>query len=143
MLSALTNLVPILDSSNYQQWAPPMRNFLKSQGQWLILAEDNPVDWYLVPIPTIVTNDDPVDEEATATEKNKGKERAHNANPEETSAPAPCPPSPKPAGPIPPLAPVTFSPLSFPFDKVHFLTHLKKTQEKTTDNRNKPTKNII
>jgi hypothetical protein len=78
MSSALTNLVPILDGSNYQQWAPPMRNFLKSQGQWLILTEDNPADWYLAPVeelPFATTND--ADEEATATEtKAKAKAKA-------------------------------------------------------------------
>jgi hypothetical protein len=80
MSSALTNLVPILDGSNYQQWAPPMRNFLKSQGQWLILTEDNPADWYLAPVeelPFSTTADDDADEEATATEtKTKAKAKA-------------------------------------------------------------------
>ena len=87
MSSALTNLIPILDGSNYQQWAPPMRNFLKSQGQWLILVEDNPADWYLAPVPTIFTDDNLVDEEATATEKKKAKA--------------------KPQPPSPPLSPMT------------------------------------
>jgi hypothetical protein len=69
MSSALTNLVPVLDGSNYQQWAPPMRNFLKSQGQWLILKEDNPALWHLAPVeelPFAVATDDDADEEATA-----------------------------------------------------------------------------
>jgi hypothetical protein len=79
MSSALTNLVPILDGSNYQQWAPPMCNFLKSQGQWLILTEDNPADWYLAPVeelPFSTTADDDADK-ATATEtKAKAKAKA-------------------------------------------------------------------
>jgi hypothetical protein len=83
MSSALTNLVPVLDGSNYQQWAPPMRNFLKSQGQWLILAEDNPADWYLAPVeelPFGTTADDEADEEATATEtKAKAKAKASSS----------------------------------------------------------------
>jgi hypothetical protein len=79
MSSALTNLVPILDGSNYQQWAPPMRNFLKSQGKWLILTEDNPADWYLAPVEETPFGiaDDNADEEATATEtKAKAKAKA-------------------------------------------------------------------
>jgi hypothetical protein len=83
MSSALTNLVPILDGSNYQQWAPPMRNFLKSQGQWLILKEDNPADWYLAPVeelPFSTTADDDADEEATATEtKARAKAKASSS----------------------------------------------------------------
>jgi hypothetical protein len=83
MSSALTNLVPVLDGSNYQQWAPPMRNFLKSQGQWLILTEDNPADWYLAPVeelPFGTTADDDADEEATATEtKAKAKAKASSS----------------------------------------------------------------
>ena len=79
MSSALTNLVPILDGSNYQQWAPPMRNFLKSQGRWLVLSEDNPADWYLTPIPTFtVTHDNTLNEEATATET-KAKAKASSS----------------------------------------------------------------
>ena len=34
MSSQLTNLVPILDGTNYQQWAPSMQSYLMSQGQW-------------------------------------------------------------------------------------------------------------
>ena len=34
MSSQLTNLVPVLDSTNYQQWSAAMQSFLMSQGQW-------------------------------------------------------------------------------------------------------------
>src|SRR5882762_7295705 len=34
MSSQLTNLVPVLDGVNYQQWASAMQSFLMSQGQW-------------------------------------------------------------------------------------------------------------
>ena len=34
MSSQLTNLVPVLDSTNYQQWSATMQSFLMSQGQW-------------------------------------------------------------------------------------------------------------
>jgi hypothetical protein len=83
MSSALTNLVPVLDGSNYQQWAPPMRNFLKSQGQWLILKEDNPALWYLAPVEELpfAATDDDADEEATATEtKAKAKAKASGSS---------------------------------------------------------------
>jgi hypothetical protein len=34
MSSQLSSYVPILDGTNYQQWAPAMQSFLMSQGQW-------------------------------------------------------------------------------------------------------------
>ena len=34
MSSQLTNLVPVLDGTNYQQWSATMQSFLMSQGQW-------------------------------------------------------------------------------------------------------------
>ena len=34
MSSQLTNLVPMLNSTNYQQWSAAMQSFLMSQGQW-------------------------------------------------------------------------------------------------------------
>ena len=34
MCSQLTNLVPVLDGTNYQQWSAAMQSFLMSQGQW-------------------------------------------------------------------------------------------------------------
>ena len=34
MSSQLTSLVPVLDGTNYQQWAASMQSFLMSQGQW-------------------------------------------------------------------------------------------------------------
>ena len=36
MSSQLTNLVPIFDGTNYQQWASCMQSFLMSQGQWKV-----------------------------------------------------------------------------------------------------------
>ena len=38
MSSSLTTLVPILTSPNYQVWAPTMKSFLMSQGQWRVLS---------------------------------------------------------------------------------------------------------
>jgi hypothetical protein len=34
MSSQLTSLVPVMDGTNYQQWAASMQSFLMSQGQW-------------------------------------------------------------------------------------------------------------
>ena len=34
MSSTLTSLIPILDGTNYQQWAAQMQLYLLSQGQW-------------------------------------------------------------------------------------------------------------
>ena len=38
MSSSLTTLVPVLTGPNYQTWAPAMKSFLMSQGQWRILS---------------------------------------------------------------------------------------------------------
>ena len=34
MSSQLTNFIPVLDGTNYQQWSAAMQSFLMSQGQW-------------------------------------------------------------------------------------------------------------
>ena len=39
MSSQLTNLVPVLDGTNYQQWSAAMQSFLMSQGQWTCTKE--------------------------------------------------------------------------------------------------------
>src|ERR1700733_6862596 len=39
MSSQLTSLVPVLDGTNYQQWASAMQSFLMSQGQWKCAKE--------------------------------------------------------------------------------------------------------
>ena len=39
MSSQLTNLVPVLDGTNYQQWSAAMQSFLMSQGQWKCTKE--------------------------------------------------------------------------------------------------------
>ena len=39
MSSQLTNLVPVLDGTNYQQWVAAMQSFLMSQGQWKCVKE--------------------------------------------------------------------------------------------------------
>ena len=42
MSSSLTTLVPILTGPNYQVWAPAMKSFLMSQGQWRVLSRPCP-----------------------------------------------------------------------------------------------------
>ena len=44
MSSSLTTLVPILTGPNYQIWAPAMKSFLMSQGQWHVLSCPCPYD---------------------------------------------------------------------------------------------------
>ena len=43
MSSSLTSLVPVLDGTNYQQWASAMKSFLLSQGQWRVISKPAPV----------------------------------------------------------------------------------------------------
>ena len=43
MSSSLTSLVPVLDGTNYQQWASAMKLFLLSQGQWRVISKPAPV----------------------------------------------------------------------------------------------------
>ena len=38
----LTQLVPVLDGTNYQQWASAMQSFLMSQGQWGCITTEVP-----------------------------------------------------------------------------------------------------
>jgi len=42
MSNALTNLVPVFNSTNYQDWAPRMKNYLLSAGQWRQMAKARP-----------------------------------------------------------------------------------------------------
>ena len=42
MSSMLTQLVPVLDGTNYQQWASAMQSFLMSQGQWSCITTEVP-----------------------------------------------------------------------------------------------------
>ena len=43
MSSSLTSLVPVLDGTNYQQWASVMKSFLLSQRQWKVISKSAPV----------------------------------------------------------------------------------------------------
>ena len=46
MSSNLTNLVPVLDGTNYQDWAAAMQSFLMSQGQWKVISRAGPLPVY-------------------------------------------------------------------------------------------------
>ena len=55
MSSQLTNLVPVLDGTNYQQWATAMQSFLMSQGQWKCVKRD-------AVVPTVGTTEELLEE---------------------------------------------------------------------------------
>ena len=42
MSSTLASFVPVLDGTNYQQWAAQMQSYLMAQGQWRAIKEDEP-----------------------------------------------------------------------------------------------------
>ena len=42
MSSNLTSFVPVLDGTNYQQWAAQMQLYLMSQGQWPYVTKNPP-----------------------------------------------------------------------------------------------------
>ena len=42
MSSTLTSLIPVLDGTNYQQWAAQMQSYLLSQGQWKVTTDFTP-----------------------------------------------------------------------------------------------------
>ena len=51
MLSALTNLVPVLIGPNYNQWEPAMTSYLMSQsGQWRVITTDKDRPLYYGPL---------------------------------------------------------------------------------------------
>ena len=74
MSSTLTSLIPMLNSTNYQQWSAQMQLYLMSQGQWKVTTDLLPTlgtkiqeleDKTKV---TVFTNQDQVDHwEETAT----------------------------------------------------------------------------
>ena len=41
--SLTTSLVPVLDGTNYQQWASAIKSFLLSQGQWRVISKPAPI----------------------------------------------------------------------------------------------------
>ena len=74
MSSQLTNLVPVLDRTNYQQWFAAMQSFLMSQGQWKCTKEG-------ADAPTITTTTiAPEAEGDTSTSITAGKEELASWN---------------------------------------------------------------
>jgi len=67
MSSTLNTFVPVLDGTNYQQWAAAMQSFLMSQGQWRVITKDAPLPKYenSTPVEPIKTNEGEVDVQAT------------------------------------------------------------------------------
>ena len=43
MSSTLQTFVPVLDGTNYQQWAAAMQSYLMSQGQWRVIVKTAPI----------------------------------------------------------------------------------------------------
>ena len=78
MSSSLTSLIPVLDGTNYQQWASAMKLFLLSQGQWRVISKLTPVFEAITTAASVSTSgkkkeakeDEPV-EELTVTTDNQ------------------------------------------------------------------------
>ena len=67
MSSTLNTFVPVLDGTNYQQWATAMQSFLMSQGQWRVIVKNAPLPKYedVTPVEPIKADDDTIDTQAT------------------------------------------------------------------------------
>jgi len=79
MSSQLTTLVPVLDGTNYQQWATSMQSFLMSQGQWKCTktGASNPgVTWEMKTDKEGKTAERPVVDEAVSTPYEELTEKA-------------------------------------------------------------------
>ena len=78
MSSSLTSPVPVLNGTNYQQWASAMKLFLLSQGQWRVISKLTPVFEAITTTASVSTSgkkketeeDEPV-EELTVTTDNQ------------------------------------------------------------------------
>ena len=68
MSSQLNSFVPVLDGTNYQQWASSMQSYLLSQGQWnCVKAGATP------PVVVTLTSDNPEVEDTKTGEEEKTK----------------------------------------------------------------------
>ena len=73
MSSTLQTFVPVLDGTNYQQWAASMQSYLMSQGQWRCVIKDAPA-----PVKgedNVVTNQTTIDDWEANTSKAVGNIR--------------------------------------------------------------------
>ena len=62
MSSNLTSFVPVLDGTNYQQWAAQMQSYLMSQGQWPCVTKNPPTGSTIAP-PSSSTAKKPADDD--------------------------------------------------------------------------------
>ena len=44
MSNALTQLVPVFNGANYQEWSDSIQSYLMSQGQWYVMTTTRPND---------------------------------------------------------------------------------------------------
>ena len=51
MSSTLNTFVPVLDGTNYQQWAAAMQSYLMSQGQWRVIIRNPPIPKFADSVP--------------------------------------------------------------------------------------------
>jgi len=67
MSSTLNTFVPVLDGTNYQQWAAAMQSFLMSQGQWRVIIKYAPIPKYedATPVEPIKKDDGTINVNAT------------------------------------------------------------------------------
>ena len=72
MSSQLTNLVPVLDRTNYQLWSTAMQSFLMSQGQWKCTKEGATAPTTTTTTTTTTTS--PEEEGGPSTSVTGGKE---------------------------------------------------------------------
>ena len=61
--STLNTFVPVLDGTNYQQWAAAMQSYLMSQGQWRVIIRNPPIPKYAdsVPVEQVLDKDGQLD----------------------------------------------------------------------------------
>ena len=67
MSSTLNTFVPVLNGTNYQQWAAAMQSYLMSQGQWQAIVRNLPIPKYTdsVPVEPVLNQEGKTDVRAT------------------------------------------------------------------------------
>jgi len=78
MSSTLNTFVPVLDGTNYQQWAASMQSFLMSQGQWRIITKNAPLPVYKnsTQVAPVKADDDTINVQATRRAQAAADQRA-------------------------------------------------------------------
>jgi len=67
MSSTLQSFVPVLDGTNYQQWAAAMQLYLMSQGQWRVVSKTAPIPITKKGAPAMAAPKDDEEEGATTS----------------------------------------------------------------------------